>query len=144
MALQWRYNGRDSVSNHQPHDCLFNLLFRRRPKKTSKLRDTGLCSGNSPVTGEFPAKWPITRKMFPFDDVIMVSGLGFAACVHGWHLALLHTITQQISILYLPHILKYIIKTIWEALTFLFPMLGSVLVLHLCHLHNWKTKNLWL
>ena len=40
-------------------------------KKTSKLRVTGLCAGNSPGTGEFPHKWPVTRKMFPFDDVIM-------------------------------------------------------------------------
>ena len=38
----------------------------------SKVRVTGLCAGNSPVTGEFPAhKWPVTREMFPFDDVIM-------------------------------------------------------------------------
>ena len=27
--------------------------------------------GNSPVTGEFSHKGPVTRKMFPFDDVIM-------------------------------------------------------------------------
>ena len=54
MALQWRHNGRDSVSNHQPHDCLLNHLFRRRSKKTSKLRVTGLCAWNSPVTGELP------------------------------------------------------------------------------------------
>ena len=40
-ALQWRHNGRDSVSNHQPHDCLLNRLFRRRSKKTPKLRFTG-------------------------------------------------------------------------------------------------------
>ena len=40
-------------------------------KKTSKLRVTGLCAGNSPGTGEFPHKGPVTRKMFPFDDVIM-------------------------------------------------------------------------
>ena len=46
----------DDVSNHQPHDCLPNGLFRRRSKKTSKLRVTGLCVGNSPVTGEFPAQ----------------------------------------------------------------------------------------
>ena len=46
-ALQWRHNRRDSVSNHQPHDCLLNRLFRRRSKKTSKLRVTGLCAGNS-------------------------------------------------------------------------------------------------
>ena len=28
----------------------------RRSKKTSKLRVTGLCVGNSPMTGEFPAQ----------------------------------------------------------------------------------------
>ena len=55
-TLQWRHNGRDRVSNHQPHDCLLNRLFRRRLKKTSKLRATGLCAGNSPGTGEFPAQ----------------------------------------------------------------------------------------
>ena len=55
-TLRWRHNERDSVSNHQPHDCLFNRLFRRRSKKTSKLRVTGLCAGNSPGTGEFPAQ----------------------------------------------------------------------------------------
>ena len=42
LPLRWRHNGRDSVSNHQPHDCLLNRLFRRRSKKTSKLRVTGL------------------------------------------------------------------------------------------------------
>ena len=55
-SLQWRNNGRDGVSNHQPHDCLLNRLFRRKSKKTSKLRVTGLCVGNSPGTGEFPAQ----------------------------------------------------------------------------------------
>ena len=55
-TLEWRHNGRDSVSNHQPDDCLFNRLFRRRSKKTSKLRVAGLCAGNSPGTGEFPAQ----------------------------------------------------------------------------------------
>ena len=58
-ALRWRHNERDSVSNHQPHDCLLNRLFRRRSKKTSKLRVTGLCVGNSAGTGEFPAQMAI-------------------------------------------------------------------------------------
>ena len=69
--LQWRHNGCDGISNHQPHHCLLNHLFRRRSKKTSKLHVTGLCAENSLVTGEFPHKWPVTRKMFPFDDAIM-------------------------------------------------------------------------
>ena len=55
ISLQWRHNGRDDVSNHQPHHCLLNRVFRCRWKKTSKLRVTGLCAENSPVTGEFPA-----------------------------------------------------------------------------------------
>ena len=96
-TLQWRHNGCDSVSNHHPPDCLLNRWFRRRSKRTSKLRVTGLCAGNSPGVGEFPAQlasnaskafvrglhrwpvnsppeWPVTRKMFPFDDVIMFTG----------------------------------------------------------------------
>ena len=69
IPLRWRHNERDSVSNHQPHSCLLNRLFRRRSKKTSKLRVTGLCVWNSPVNS--PHKWPVMRKMLPFDDVIM-------------------------------------------------------------------------
>ena len=56
FSLRWRHNGRHSVSNHQPHHCLLSRLFRRRSKKTSKLRVTGLCVGNSPGAGEFPAQ----------------------------------------------------------------------------------------
>ena len=44
------------VLKERPHDCLLNHLFRHRSKKTSKLRVTGLCAGNSPGTGEFPAQ----------------------------------------------------------------------------------------
>ena len=56
QTLQWRHNEHGGVSNHQSHDCLLNRLFMRRTKKTSKLRVTGICAGNSPVTGEFPAE----------------------------------------------------------------------------------------
>ena len=54
LTLQWRHKWqRDFVSNHH---CLLNRLFRRKSKKTSRLRVTGLCVGNSPVTGEFPTQ----------------------------------------------------------------------------------------
>ena len=56
LSLQWRLNKRRDVSNHQPHDCLLNRLFRRRLRKTWKLRVTGLCAGNSTVIDEFPAQ----------------------------------------------------------------------------------------
>ena len=68
ISLQWRHNGRDSVSNHQPHDC----LFRHRSKESSKLRVTGLCAGIHRRPVNSPHKCPVTRKMFPFDDVIMI------------------------------------------------------------------------
>ena len=51
-TLHWRHNDHhDGVSNHQPRHCLLNGLFRRRSKKTLKLRVTDLCTVNSPGTG---------------------------------------------------------------------------------------------
>ena len=70
-TLLWRHNGRDGVSNHWLHHWLLKRLFRRRSKKTSKRRVTGLCAGNSPVNS--PHRWPVTRKMFPFHDVITLT-----------------------------------------------------------------------
>ena len=72
VPLQWRHNDHDGVSNHQPHSCLRNRLFRRSSKKTSKLCVTGFCVGNSPKPVTSPHKGPVTRKMVPFDDVIML------------------------------------------------------------------------
>ena len=40
-------------------------------KKTSKLRVTDLCAGNSPMTGGFPAQIANHAENVPFDDVIM-------------------------------------------------------------------------
>ena len=50
------HNGHDGVSNHQPYACLLNCPSSRRSKKISKLCVTGLCAGNSPEIGEFPAQ----------------------------------------------------------------------------------------
>ena len=74
FTLLWRHNGHDNVSNHQHRDCLLNRLFRRRSKQTSKIRVAGLCAGNSPGTGEFPAQMASNAEKFPFDDVIMNYG----------------------------------------------------------------------
>ena len=68
LALQWRHNERDVIWNHRLLDCLLYSLFRRISKKTSKL-----CYwpqwGES--TGDSPRKGPGTRKIFPFNDVVM-------------------------------------------------------------------------
>ena len=55
-SLQWHHNERNGILNRRRLDFLLNRLFRRRSKKISKLRVTGLCEGNTPVTGEFPAQ----------------------------------------------------------------------------------------
>ena len=64
-TLQWRHSERDSVSNHWHLNCLNRRLFRRRSKKTSKLR-----VNLGPVAS--PHKGPITRKtLFSLGNIIM-------------------------------------------------------------------------
>ena len=95
IPLRWRHNGRDGVPIHRRLDCLPKRLFGRRSKKTSKLRVTGLCEGNSPVTGEFPTqrasntenasicwrhydKWPVMGEVstsWCFTQEVRTSGL---------------------------------------------------------------------
>ena len=61
MTSEW---ARWQLKSLADHDCLLNRLFRRRSKKTSKFRVTGLCAGNSPVTGEFPAQMASNADFF--------------------------------------------------------------------------------
>ena len=67
-SLQWRHKEHDGVSNHRRLDCWLSRCFRRRPKKTSKLRVT---ERRWPV--DSPHRRPVTLKMLPFDDVIMLA-----------------------------------------------------------------------
>ena len=79
---------RNGVSNHQPRDCLLNCLFRRRSKKTSKLRVPGLLWGihwwplnsphKGPVTWFFPVWW---RHHDPMKQLHICYGL----CANGIH-----------------------------------------------------------
>ena len=50
---------------------VYSIVYSGADQKTSKLRITGLCAGNSPGPVNSRHKGPVTRKMFPFDDVIM-------------------------------------------------------------------------
>ena len=65
-SLRWRHNDHEGVSNHQPHGCLLNRLFRRRSKKTSKLCVTGLCVGKSPDRWLPRTKGQLRGKCFHF------------------------------------------------------------------------------
>ena len=86
IALQWRHNERDGLSNHRRRGCLLNRLFRRRSQKTSKLRVTGLCEGIQRWPVNSPHKGPVTRKMVPFDDAIMECCI-LGALVQVWRVA---------------------------------------------------------
>ena len=95
-TLRWGHNGLDNVSNHQPHHCFLNRLFRRRSKKTSNLRVTGLCVGNSPGTGEFPSQmasnaenvsiwWRHHDMSSPYDDTtVIVEWFGLLEPRESW------------------------------------------------------------
>ena len=62
--LLWRHNGRDCVSNLQPRNYLLNGSFKENINVPRPVNSTH--------------KWPVTQKMVPFDDVIML-----ATCHYG-------------------------------------------------------------
>ena len=70
-SLLWRHNECDSVSNHQPHDCLLNRHSDVDQRKHQSSALLALCARNSPGPVNSPHNGSVTRKMFPFDDVIL-------------------------------------------------------------------------
>ena len=68
----WRHDKRDGVSNHRRLDYLLNRLFRRRSRKRQSSVSLVFVRGihRRPVNSTH--KGPVTRNMFPFDDVIML------------------------------------------------------------------------
>ena len=73
------------VSNHQPHDCSPNHLFRRRSKKASKLSVTSIVRGVHRWPVNSPHKGPVKRKCFH----LMTSSWPLEAFIHQWTLLLL-------------------------------------------------------
>ena len=55
VPLRWRHNGRDGVSNHQPHDCLHNCVIQAQVKGNIKA------PRHWPLWGEFTGDWWIPR-----------------------------------------------------------------------------------
>ena len=86
-TLHWRHNDRDGVSNHQPRGCLLNRSGADERKHQSSA-SMAFVRGNSPGPVNSPHKGPVTRKMFPFDDVIMKNHhlIGAHPCdgAHSW------------------------------------------------------------
>ena len=70
-SLLWRHNGGECVSNHQPPDRLLNRLFARWSIIHQSSASLAFVRGIHRRPVNSPHKWPVTRKMSPFDDVIM-------------------------------------------------------------------------
>ena len=79
-SLRWRHNGHDSVSNHQPHDVFSTVYLDADQRKHQGSASLAFVRGIHRRPVNSPHKWPVTRKMFPFDDVIMIS---FRWCTFG-------------------------------------------------------------
>ena len=72
QPFQWRQNERDGVSNHQPHDCLLNRLFKGPVKiKHQSSASLAFVRGIHRWPMNSPHKGSVMWKMFLFDDVIM-------------------------------------------------------------------------
>ena len=57
--VQWHYNDvimTTMASQITSLTTVYSTVYSGTDKKTSKLRVTGLCAGNSPATSEFPAE----------------------------------------------------------------------------------------
>ena len=70
-SLRWRHNGHDGVSNTSltiVYSTVYSDAYQRKHQSPASLAFVGGIH-REPVNS--PPKWPVTRKMIPFDDVIM-------------------------------------------------------------------------
>ena len=100
--------GCDSVSDHQPHDCFSNFYSDADQRKHQSSASLAFVRGfhRGPVNS--PHKWPVTRKMFPFDDVIMFPHLTFRIPLHVW--CGLHGVAYAVDIDVMASVLPLLIK----------------------------------
>ena len=69
--LQWRHNERVGVSNHQPTIAYSTVYSGADERKHQSPASLAFVWGIHRWPVNYPHKGPVTRKMFPFDDVIM-------------------------------------------------------------------------
>ena len=95
ISLLWRHNGRDGVSNHQPHDCFSTIYSGANQRKHQISASRAFMRGIhwSPVNSAY--KWPITRRLFPFDDVIVTCDWA-VTCQINWQYLLTCALRRSI------------------------------------------------
>ena len=134
ITLQLRHSERKGEANHRRFHCLLNRLIRRRSKKISKLRVTGFVQGMWPVN--YPHKGSVTRKMFPFDHIIMRM-----ICVNPmWSFYICHIIPKGITSIccILPPHCNVYRNTLYSLRIYLVP--SSVMVQHKTYIHVYQIK----
>ena len=71
ITLQCRYNECDGVSNHQPRDCLLSIYWGQDQRKHQSSASLAFVRGIHRWPVNSPHKRPVSRKIFPIDDVIV-------------------------------------------------------------------------
>ena len=97
VPLLWRHNGRDGISDHQPHDCLLNHWFRKIKENIKAPRHWPLC-GEFTGTGEFPAQMASNAEKW-FHLMTSSCRVCFSTCVvypikHAFPINLWHHFTH--------------------------------------------------
>ena len=64
-----------TVSDMAPQTTGASIVVQAYIKETSKLRDTGRCDGNPPVTEWFPSQKANNTENVPLDDLIIITYL---------------------------------------------------------------------
>ena len=93
MSSQWRHDEHYGVLNHRRLDCLLNGLFRRRSKRHQSSASLAFVREIHWRPVGSLTKGPVTRKMLPFDDVIMIPHkivATFCACFCCKHRLIIH------------------------------------------------------
>ena len=75
-SLQWRHNQCYGVSNHQRIDCFSTVCSRTDQRKHQSSMSLAFVRGIHRWPLNSPHKGPVTRKMFPFDDVMLFRRAG--------------------------------------------------------------------
>ena len=87
IPLQWRHNQRNGVSNHQRVSIVYpTVCSGADPRQHQSSASLAFVRGINRWPLNSAHKGPVTRKMFPFDDVIMYRyTLGMLICSGGHH-----------------------------------------------------------
>ena len=95
--LRWRHNEFDDVSNHQPHNLIYNVYSGADQRKHQSSASLAFVRWIHRWAVNSPHKWPVTRKMFPFDDVITSNDIGnlgwWVHCLPRWRTLITNTIS---------------------------------------------------